>query len=56
MAFSGLKINLEKSSILPIGRVENLEELAKKLGCILETLSTTYLGLPLGARHNSATV
>ena len=55
-AFSGLKINLEKSSIFPVGRVENLEELAKELGCISGSLPTTYLGLPLGAKHNSTTV
>ena len=33
-AFYGLKINLEKSSILPMRRVGNLEELAEELGCI----------------------
>ena len=37
-------------------RVENLEELAKELGCISGTLPTTYLGLPLGAKHNSTIV
>ncbi|RVW63585.1 hypothetical protein CK203_057416 [Vitis vinifera] len=36
-----------KSEILPMGRVENLEELALELG---------YLGLPLGASHNSIVV
>ena len=55
-AFSGLKINFEKSSILPVGRVENLEELAEEFGCISGTLPTTYLGLPLGAKHNSTTM
>ena len=32
-AFSGLKINLTKSVIIPLGRVDNVEELAAKLGC-----------------------
>ena len=55
-AFSGLKINLEKSSILPVGRVENLEELAEEHGCISRFLPATYLGLPLRAKHNSTIV
>ncbi|RVW54270.1 hypothetical protein CK203_080132 [Vitis vinifera] len=29
----GLRINLDKSEILPVGRVENLEELALELWC-----------------------
>ena len=32
-AFSGLKINLIKSEIIPLGRVDNVEELAAELGC-----------------------
>ncbi|RVW47093.1 hypothetical protein CK203_109034 [Vitis vinifera] len=35
--------------------VENLEELAFVLGCRVGVLSTSYLGLPLGAPHNSLT-
>ena len=49
-AISGLKINLDKSSILPIGDVENLEALAAKLRCRIGTVPSTYLGLPLGMR------
>lgn len=41
-AIFGLRINLEKSEILPMGRVENLELLALKLGCKVGVL-------PLGA-------
>ena len=44
---SDLKINLDKSSILPVGDVENLEALAAELGCRTGTLPLTYLGLPL---------
>ena len=32
-AFSGLKINLNKSVIIPLGRVDNVEVLAAELGC-----------------------
>ena len=52
-AISGLKINLLKTLILSIGNVENLDELAFELGCRTGALPSTYLGLPLGMRHNS---
>ena len=55
-AISGLKINLEKSSVLPVRDVGNLEALASELGCYTGTLPTTYLGLPLGMRRNSTIV
>ena len=53
---SGLKINLNKSEILPIGPVANMEELATELGCKVGSLPTTYLGLPLGAKHKALSV
>ena len=52
-AFSGLKINLNKSVIIPLGRVDNVELLAAELGCGVGFLPTTYLGLPLGAPHRA---
>ena len=52
-AFSGLKINLFKSAIIPLGRVDNVEELATELGCGVGSLPSTYLGLPLGAPHRA---
>ena len=52
-AFSGLKINLGKSEIFPIGGRENVEALTVELGCKAGTLPTTYLGLPLWALHKS---
>ena len=55
-AVSGLKINLNKSEILPIGPVANMEELASELGCKTGSLPTTYLGLPLGAKHKAQSV
>ena len=56
VALSGLKINLSKSALLPVGSVENPKSLALELGCNLGSLPTTYLGLPLGAKHNSMRV
>ena len=52
-ALSGLRINLEKSCLLPVGRVENSENLAAELGCKIGSLPTVYLGLPLGAKNSS---
>ncbi|KAJ9701497.1 hypothetical protein PVL29_006726 [Vitis rotundifolia] len=55
-AISGLNINLNKSEILPVGRVENVEALASELGCKVGSIPSTYLGLPLGAPHKSVAV
>ena len=52
-AISSLKINLIKSELILVGKVENLEELAFKLGYKLGMLPITYLGLPLCVPHNS---
>ena len=49
-----LKINLEKSELIPIGEVPNLEEFAEVLGCKVGSLPSTYLGLPLGAPYKSS--
>ena len=49
-AVSGLKINLGKSELVPIGMVLNLDLLLNVLGCKQGTLPMKYLGLPLGAK------
>ena len=41
---------------MPMGNVMNLDDLALELGCRTGTLPTTYLGLPLGMRHNTTEV
>ncbi|RVW94411.1 hypothetical protein CK203_035739 [Vitis vinifera] len=55
-ACSGLKVNLEKSELIPTGRVERVEELVSKLGCKEGKLPSTYLGLPLDAPFRSVAV
>ena len=55
-AIYGLRINLNKSEILLVGRVENAKLLAVELGCKVGSLPSTYLGLPLGALHKSVMV
>ncbi|RVX18136.1 LINE-1 retrotransposable element ORF2 protein [Vitis vinifera] len=47
-AASGLRINLAKSEIIPVGKVQGIEELAVELGFRVGQLPTVYLGLPLG--------
>jgi hypothetical protein len=48
-AVSGLKINLAKFELVPIGCVPNVNALANILGCMVSSLPLKYLGLPLGA-------
>ena len=55
-ACSGLKINLEKSKLIPVGRVHDIEDLALELSCKVGGLPSYYLGLPLGAPFKSAAV
>ena len=55
-AMSGLRINLNKSEIIPIGAVDNVVELSLELGCGIGSLPTSYLGLPLGASHKATRV
>ncbi|RVX10222.1 LINE-1 reverse transcriptase-like [Vitis vinifera] len=52
-AASGLRINLAKSELIPIGEVEDIEEMAVELGCKVGALPSVYLGLPLGAHHKA---
>jgi hypothetical protein len=47
---SGLKVNLAKSTLVPVGEVSNVEALAEVLGCEVGSLPIKYLGLPLGSR------
>ena len=52
----GLRVNLEKSELIPVGRVNDIEDLALELGCKVGGLPSRYLGLPLGAPFKSEVV
>ena len=52
-AISGMRINLDKSDLIPVGCVENMEALATELDCKVGGLPSSYLGLPLGAPFKS---
>ena len=41
-AASGLRINLAKSEIIPVGEVEEILELASELGCRVGSLPSQY--------------
>lgn len=52
-AISGLRITLNQNEIMSVGSVSDVEFLASKLGCNIGKLPSSYMGLPLGAPHNS---
>jgi hypothetical protein len=55
-AISELKINLQKSELVTVGEVPNIEELAGILSCIISSFPMKYLGLPLGAPFKSRAI
>ena len=44
---------MAKSEIISVGEVEEIEELAVELGCMVGSLPSQYLGLPLGASNRA---
>ena len=52
----GLRVNLAKSSILPVREVDNIQLLAGVLGCNIDSFPCTYLGLLLGARFKEKAI
>ena len=52
---SRLRIKLDKRELLPMERVENLQDLSLEYGCKVGALPSSYLDLPLGALFKSMT-
>ena len=52
-ATSGLRINLGKSALVPVGNASSITDLAATLGCKTSSLPMKYLGMPLGAKFKS---
>ncbi|RVW72046.1 Transposon TX1 uncharacterized 149 kDa protein [Vitis vinifera] len=44
MAASELRINLAKSELIPVGEIDNIEEMAVELGCRIGSFPVKYLG------------
>ena len=55
-AITGLKVNLAKSEMVPIGEVENLQVLADILYCRIGKFPMTYLGIPLGSNFKALSI
>ncbi|CAN1188042.1 Putative ribonuclease H protein At1g65750 [Linum perenne] len=55
-AISGLKVNLHKSSLFPVGLVPEADIFAEFLGCRLDQFPSSYLGLPLGTKATSKVI
>ena len=53
---NGLKVNVAKSEMVPIGEVNNVHALAEILGCRVGALPMTYLDMLLGASHKSPSI
>uniref|UniRef100_A0A7N2QZ21 Reverse transcriptase zinc-binding domain-containing protein n=1 Tax=Quercus lobata TaxID=97700 RepID=A0A7N2QZ21_QUELO len=53
---TGLKVNVAKSEMVPIGEINNVQALAEILGYRVRALPMTYLGMPLGAPHKSPSI
>ena len=53
---SGLRINLGKSELVPVGVVHNMDVLVGLLRCKQSSLPLKYLGLPLGAKFKELTI
>jgi hypothetical protein len=52
-AVSGLKKNLAKSELVPVGNVDNVAGLARILGCGVASMPLKYLDLPSGAPYKA---
>ena len=50
-AITSLKVNMNKSEMVPIGEVIGLDDLVALLSCHVGSLPLQYLGMPLGASY-----
>lgn len=55
-AFIGLKVNVGKSEIVPIGEVQNIQSLANILQGKVGSLPMIYSGMPLGTLYKIASI
>ena len=55
-AVTGLKVNMTKSEMVPIGEVDGLSALVDLLYCHIGSLPLQYLGMPLGASYKALAI
>ena len=53
---SGLRVNLEKSKLVLVRRVDIVADLAQEFGCKISVFPSSYLSLPLGAHFKDVVV
>lgn len=51
-----MRINLKKSELILMGRVDKAEALETELECQISSFSSNYLGLPLGIKYKSMVI
>ena len=52
----GLRVNMAKSEMVPVGEVQNISELADSLCYHIGGLPLSYLGMPLGPSYKAVAV
>ena len=55
-AVSGLMVKLAKSSVLPVGHLDNIHLLGGVLGFKIDAFPIAYLSLPLGAKFKEKAI
>ena len=55
-AFTGLKVNVGKSEIVPVWEVGNIGDLVDILRCRVGSLPMKYLGMPLGTSFKTTSI
>ena len=55
-AVTGLKVNMTKSEMVPIGEADGLSALTDLLYCHIGSLPLQYLGMPLGASYKALAI
>jgi hypothetical protein len=55
-AIIGLRVNLAKSEMVPVGVMDSMQPLADLLCCRIGALPMLYLGMPLGAQYKALNV
>lgn len=53
---TSLKVNVFKSKMVPIGKVDNVKILVGLLGCKVGNPPMSYLGMPLGSSHKYCSI
>ncbi|XP_026410434.1 uncharacterized protein LOC113305635 [Papaver somniferum] len=56
LQFAGLRVNLEKSTVISLGAYHKIQGITKILNCKIKSLPFKYLGMPLGSTVRQSSV